>query len=416
MVQPAPVYQPAAVTPAASARPARPEIGYLYGIRGISALYIMMFHLNYMMLGAYHGVPDPWYHRLTDWMRYGDFRVSAFFVISGYLLMMPATRDAAWTLPAGIRGFLARRAQRLLAPYYVALGISLVLFLIWTRLVNMPQSPKALTFGTLAHVFMVHNLDRRTFLYINDTLWNVALEFQCYVLFAFVLLWLLRRFGPWAQVGAVLVLGLAPHFLFHGFLDCTRPWFIVLYALGVAVCALDNRAHPHLQAFERRIPWGLLFLIAVPVTIVAIAASGMDTSYGDGWLQNLLLGVGVAALLVYTRRGFPGRPASVVRPVVRFLEHPRLTFFGRFSYSIYLIHFPILRLLIAVAAALSAPVWLAAALGALVFAPATVALAYLFHLKVERPFLERGKRARTTQVASMARVPVTAERNLSAPV
>lgn len=233
----------------------RGEILYLFGIRGISSLFVMIFHLNYIVLAARHGhTGEALYHRLTDWLRYGDFRVSAFFVISGYLLMMPPAKTAAWILPRGVRGFLARRVERLVIPYYVALALSLVLFIAWTELIGVHQSVRALVIGTLAHVFMVHNLDPRTSLYINDTLWNVALEFQCYVIFAFALLPLLRRFGPWTQLGFATVIGLGPHFLFNGYLDWTRPWFLILYAMGVAVCAIGNPEHPEFRVIERRVP------------------------------------------------------------------------------------------------------------------------------------------------------------------
>src|SRR5271163_723794 len=104
-------------------------IKYLYGIRGLSSLYIVLFHLNYIILAANLGYAEPLYHRLTDWMRYGDFRVSAFFVISGYLMTLPLVKREEWRLPRGIRGFLERRVERLVIPYYVALAISFVLFI-----------------------------------------------------------------------------------------------------------------------------------------------------------------------------------------------------------------------------------------------------------------------------------------------
>ena len=54
-----------------------------------------------------------------------------------------------------------------------------------------------------------------------------------------------------------------------------------------------------------------------------------------------------------------------------------------------MIHFPILRLLVALAQKTSLPFGAQAALAAFVFVPFTVACAYLFHLKIERPFQDR---------------------------
>jgi peptidoglycan/LPS O-acetylase OafA/YrhL len=87
----------------------RTEITYFYGIRGVSSVYVVLFHLNNIILAAHHGIIDPIYSRLTDWIRVGDFRVSAFFVISGYLLTLPTLKTHDWKLRDGVAGFIARR-------------------------------------------------------------------------------------------------------------------------------------------------------------------------------------------------------------------------------------------------------------------------------------------------------------------
>ena len=365
------------------------NIPFLFGIRGISALYVLGFHLNYMVLAANAGRVPHLYHQLTDWIRYGDFRVAAFFVISGYLLMLPATRTPGWLLPRGVGGFLRRRAQRLLIPYYAAFALSLVLFLVWAHVVREPVGAKMLVIATVTHLLLIHNLHPQTMLLVNDTLWNVALEFQCYILFALVLLPAVRRWGPWPQLIAVTVFALAPHFLLHGFLDWVRPWFVALYAMGVAVCALANPAYPSLGALERRVPWGALWLTTTLAMPIVVWASGIDTPYGDGWFENILLGIAVSAFLVYARLGTPGNCGTLARLAIGALQWTPLRKLGRFSYSIYLIHFPLLRLAVALTARLTSNFWLEALLAFGLFAPLSIALAYVFHLLFERPFQDR---------------------------
>jgi peptidoglycan/LPS O-acetylase OafA/YrhL len=367
-------------------RPAKKEIVYFYGIRGISACYVMLFHLNYIVLEARHGAVPALYSRLTDWMRYGDFRVGAFFVISGFLLMLPAAKSPKWELPTGIKGFFTRRFERLLMPYYIALAISTVLFVAWMLVVGIAVKPLNIAIGVVTHVLMIHNLHPLTNLYINDAFWNLALEFQCYALFAFVFLPLIRRFGPWAQLAVAAAIGLVPHFLFHGFLDWTRPWFIILYAMGVTVCALLSPVHTRYKALVERAPWGTLWIVFSLATVAAIASSHIDTPYGEGWFQNLFLGTAVSCLVLYTQTGFRGSVAAIARPFIAMLENPALCRLGRFSYSIYLIHYPILRLLIGIVSRFTDSVWIQGGLGFLVFAPLTVLLAYGFHVKFERPW------------------------------
>jgi peptidoglycan/LPS O-acetylase OafA/YrhL len=75
---------------------------------------------------------------------------------------------------------------------------------------------------------------------------------------------------------------------------------------------------------------------------------------------------------------------------VKLLETKQLAFLGRFSYSIYLTHFPIYRLLLAFVAARTDSVWIQGGLGLFVFTPICLAAAYAFHIRFERPFASAG--------------------------
>ena len=180
-------------------------------------------------------------------------------MISGYLLTLPATRAANWPLGRGLFSFFRRRVERVVFPYYVALAFSIVLFLVWRAYVGQPVHLAAIAFGTLAHLLLVHNLDPRTALYINDTLWTVGLEVQCYVLMALVFLPAMRRTGPWAPVvvvAAAAAIGFGTRGLVGPAIDPTRPWFIVLFALGMAAASLKNESFPVFARIERAVPMG----------------------------------------------------------------------------------------------------------------------------------------------------------------
>jgi peptidoglycan/LPS O-acetylase OafA/YrhL len=311
-------------------------------------------------------------------------------------MTLPLVKREDWSLPRGVRGFLERRVERLVVPYYVALAISLVLFIVWSDLAGHPESKRVLIYGIFTHLLMIHNFSPTMVLYINDTLWNIALEFQCYLLFALLLVPLLRRngaLGPWVQLVVAAAIGLIPHFFMHGLFDWTRPWFIVLFAMGVTACSLANRRYASLTAIERCVPWGLLSIVFAIVTVVLIVRSGIDTSYGDGWSQNIALGFTMASLLVYTQTGMRGIFARVIAPIVKRLEEPRLCAVGRFSYSIYLLHYPILRLLVELLHKyVTHSALVEGAIALLVFYPLTVAVSYGFHIVVERPYLQGTRR------------------------
>jgi peptidoglycan/LPS O-acetylase OafA/YrhL len=367
---------------------AREDTAYFFGVRGVTAISIMTFHCDLMVHYLPHHVGSRLYDALTTWLRYGDFRVVPFFIMSGYLLTLPTTRAGSWPLSRGLAGFFKRRVERVVYPYYWALGVSLTFFVAWRIYVGFPLHILPLAGGLLAHVLLVHNLHPLTTFYINDTLWSVALEFQCYVLMALLFFPAMRRTGIWAPL-IVIVLSLAFGFgqrtFFHDFFDTTRPWYIVLFAFGMAAAALRNRAFPIFGRIERAVPWGVLW-VALTVAGAALTISeGPDPPYFKCWPSVLVLGLAFSSFIIYLRGPKRGFASHFAKPVVALLELPALGFLGRFSYSVYLTHFPIYRLLLAVVARYTDSLWIQGGLGLFVFTPVCLAIAYAFHVKFERP-------------------------------
>jgi peptidoglycan/LPS O-acetylase OafA/YrhL len=375
--------------PSSAQRAPREDTTYFYGIRGVSAILIMTFHCDLMVWFLPHRTIPPLYDALTSWLRYGDFRIVPFFIISGYLLTLPATRGAAWPLSRGLFGFFRRRVERVVYPYYFALAFSLVLFVIWRWYVGQPVHLGPLAAGLFAHIALVHNLNPKTVLYINDVLWTVALECQCYVLMALVFLPLMRRSGAWAPltvIAAAAAVGFGAKAAFGDALDTTRPWFIVVFAFGMAAAALKNPAFPVFARIERAVPWGTLWLALSGAGVLLTALEGPDPPYWRCWPSVMVLGLAFAALVVYLRGPRAGAPRLLAEPLVRFLETPALGYLGRFSFSVYLTHYPVYRLLLALVASRTDSAWIEGGLGYFVFTPVCLAVAYAFHVRFEKPF------------------------------
>jgi peptidoglycan/LPS O-acetylase OafA/YrhL len=371
----------------------REDTAYFFGIRGISALVIMIFHCDMMVWYLPHSYVPAIYGALTSWLRYGDFRVVPFFVISGYLLTLPATKARDWPLGRSLGGFFKRRFTRVVFPYYFALAFSLVLFIVWRDYIGDPAHIKGLVLGTLAHIALVHNLNAKTALFINDTLWTVGLEVQCYVLMALVLLPLMRRTGAFAPVVVVVtaaVIGFGTRALFGETVDDTRPWFVTIFALGMAAAALKNQAFPIFARVERAVPWGAIWIAFAVLGVALTISEGGDPPYWRCWPSVMALGIAFTSFVIYLRGARSGAPGRLALPLVKLLETKQLSFLGRFSYSIYLTHFPIYRLLLALVAARTDSVWIQGGLGLFVFTPVCLAAAYAFHVRFERPFASAG--------------------------
>lgn len=381
---------------------ARPHLAFLDGLRGLAALYVVLHHAylepNWWSDGG--GLPAG-LARWVRWLSAGHYAVAVFIVLSGYCLMLPLASSGRTAFRDGLGGFFRRRARRILPPYYAALALSLLLI----ACVPPMQRPAGVRWDfalpafrpgiLVSHALLVHNLRPDVWMYKIDTpMWTVATEWQIYFVFALLLLPVWRRAGMVAAVAAAFALGMAPHWLLRGYLDPASPWYLGLFALGMAAAAATfGRAPGDRGAAKllRRAPCG-------PLALVLAGAGGLLALRFKGWSElhmyagDILIGAAAACLIVrLALDAADGRPAS---RAMRLLEHPWVVRLGVFSYSLYLIHFPLFAALdIPLRAAGLSP---AARFGLLLAAgvPLILGLSYAFHLAFERPFLSSARRAR----------------------
>jgi peptidoglycan/LPS O-acetylase OafA/YrhL len=163
-------------------------------------------------------------------------------------------------------------------------------------------------------------------------------------------------------------------------LDWTWPWLCGLFGMGVVAASCTARIES-----LRRVPWGLLSFAALALGVV-LTAPFVDGVTQDGalWPADLAIGAAVALFFVAASGNDRIVPARLLalRPVV---------LLGTFSYSLYLIHAPIVDLVGACIGRWHASATTAiVAYGALI--PAVVVLAYGFYRVFERPFMSKALR------------------------
>ena len=350
---------------------------HVEGLRGVAALYVFLFHIwqsGISHAGATLGALLP----LTlPWLQFGHFAVSVFIVISGYCLGLPVALRADRTLDA--KKFARRRARRLGPAYVLALFLSLVPLVLTLAVRGQHVPAWHVGVELISHLALLHNLVPALAESLNGPMWSIALECQIYVVFALLLVPVWRRFGVWAQLGVALILGLVPQLVFHGALAYTAPWLLGLFGMGVLAA--------HLTARGVSTAYGLRW-IALAVAIAAVPAvliAGDAAADGSLWPSDLVVGAAVA--LLFVTAGGTAAPLTA-----RLLSLRPIVTLGTFSYSLYLIHGPLVLL----AAALLLRVHAGAALSAVAYAaliPLVVGLAYAFYRIAERPFLSPEFRA-----------------------
>ena len=309
-----------------SAQPAtRPDYrADVDGLRAVAVVAVLFFHAGWTCFSG------------------GFVGVDVFFVISGFVISLSLFRD----LDAGrfsLSGFFARRARRILP--------ALTAVLLGTLLVSLLIVPP-LYFGSFADSLIaaslffsnVHFWDTSSYFNSDSPFrpllhtWSLGVEEQFY-LAAPILLLVIRRFlgSRWRLVVTLCLMvsfGLNLFGSYHGHLDAafylpvTRAWE---FLLGVLIALMPR---PHLPRGLREV--GTMAGLALILGPVAI--------YGPGTLFP-----GVAALwpcLGAVLVIWFGAPADETEGalVSRVLAWPPVVWIGRLSYSLYLVHWPVLVL------------------------------------------------------------------------
>ncbi len=122
-------------------------------------------------------------------LRFGNFGVAIFFILSGFLLSLPFWRslDAGCAMP-DLRTYVLRRAARIVPGYWVALTAGFILSI---TLLGHALTPE-LVMRYVSGLFFMSQWHWRTFFPVegNGPLWSISFEVTSYVLLPLGFLWL----------------------------------------------------------------------------------------------------------------------------------------------------------------------------------------------------------------------------------
>ena len=299
----------------------------LDGIRGLTALYVVVHHCWLLSFPGYPANTGPGW---LGWLVHGRLAVVVFITLSGFSLAISPARNA-WQLGGTLR-FARRRARRILPAYWAALAASA---LIATAVPHLPLCAPPTLRSIVVYGLLLQ--DATAAPAPNGAFWSIAVEAGLYLAFPLVLL-ARRRAGATVTLAGVTVPVVVAGLLCPGLSTAARatgytlelaPLF-TLGALAAGIVSAGDRV--------RRLPWlGLAALAGAPMlTLIAFRGSAWTVAHYY-WL-DLAVGPAIALFLaaVATRR--PVR-------LVRLLNCRPLQALGGFSYSLYLIHMPIVALI-----------------------------------------------------------------------
>ncbi|UPK71947.1 acyltransferase family protein [Chitinophaga filiformis] len=385
----------------------RPRLEFLDGIRGLCALYVALYHAvfftgNGIEKTQFTGVLKP----LTGLLEFGHYSVAVFIVLSGFCLTIPVALSENRDLRGGFKTYIRRRAHRILPPYYFALLLSLLL--IWALpLMQTPHdtawdSKLPVNLESIAtHLLLVHNIHTHWIFKINGPLWSVATEWQIYFTFP-VLLLLWRRYGLGAATAAAVIVGILPELVLPHRVSFwwLHPWYLGLFGIGMAAAIIAFDTKGTTEKVKRLLSngWAVSGLVALVVAILAVSKPlKLSLTFTE-----VMVGLAVSAVIVYytlKEHAMQGRPL-----LLRFLNGKVAVGLGAFSYSIYLIHSPILAAINLYTLNLQMTDNVRLLFMLLVAVPVSVLLAYVFYLLVERRFLNMPPKAAATPATPVINV------------
>lgn len=356
---------------------------YIDGLRALTALYVVLHH-EWREIWLYengHFPPDVLRY-LGGWLNYGRFGVSAFIVISGFCLMLPVVRHHG-RLPVSVRQWLLRRGWRILPPYYAVLGVSLLLDV---TLISKPTGADwdgclpVNGLNIISHLLLYQDVYGPT--RINHALWSIATEWHIYFLFPLLLL-LWNQVGPRNTTVLAAVVSYGVYLLLHT-VGIEPAWFgvvpqyVALFVFGMFAATIVASQESRWARLREGMRWDIVAAIAFTVVCAyEVLSHGYEWVYGD-----YPMGIGVASLLIACAQVTRGRRLR------RLLATKPLRVIGSFSYSLYLIHAPLIQIIWQYAIHplhYSDPITFA--LLVLIGTPLIVGTAYLFFRVFERPFL-----------------------------
>ena len=369
----------------ASARPARLDLGRsdstdgdsrivaLDGLRGVLALMVCISHY---FAEVAHGFPP---------LMVGWIAVKMFFVLSGYLMARIILANMASTNFATV--FYVRRACRTLPVYLVTIGIlfaSVALFghLPWMDAERIMPLWSYLTF-TQSFVMIARN-DLGSELQLPT--WTLTVEEQFYLIAPLICILTPRR-----HLIAVLVAGLLGSLLFRAvaYGPGAIPAMAALILLPGAAHSMFLGMIAAVLLMSPRIDWarGLAVLrFGTPIALFAVAF----TSVVDDEAHRLsnIVGIPLASLACtfYLMAIVLGAPeAERFKPgFMRSL--------GRISFSLYLLHMPVLGLMHGLIFNSRPDIATLAEIGVtLVALPMTILLAWLVNRYIEQPMITYGR-------------------------
>lgn len=307
-------------------------------LRGVAATAVMLFHAYGFFLRGTSG----WLPANLVFGQ-GDLGVLLFFIISGFCIHLP---NAGSKNALNVRAFAVRRFMRIYPLYIASVLMCSLLLVVQGRLSGVPTQYTAWDFWGHFIFYYHFSSPANGSMGVSGVLWSVAAEVHFYILYV-VLLSQIRRFG----FGRCAIAGLLIDIIYRmvwvelglsaeGHWRFFRPEFFAITRFGewlLGAWIAETVIHSEVHRMPR--PIGVNLCLPGGLTLLGIIILGRHCHQTyvlalSSVMGSMAFGLIILFLVLYEQRTRHARRRLRLGVPGRWL--------GERSYSIYLVHFPII--------------------------------------------------------------------------
>ena len=303
-------------------------------LRGLAALGVVLHHARVDLWVGWNEIrmhPDQFssFDRMAAWLSaplpFLGSGVMLFFLLSGFCIHYPTA------LAKGIelKSYAPRRVLRILPPYLAAVGFSLLVEWICRSRFGAGSSDAQAVWKT---IFMAQNYPPSPGqLLSNPSLWSLPVEMELYLVYPLIF-WLGQRIGGKLVLAAVAVVSaVALGLVLSGvsWLEGNFAKYWIIWCCGALLA--------HFIKQKNLPPWRSWFW--VPMLGAFLVAAVMVLKGWPHVVGHFFWATGYFFLIwLCLSSPAPGTlvPGGLLKPML---------WLGQISYSLYLVHFPLFRLL-----------------------------------------------------------------------
>lgn len=300
------------------------------GLRACAALWVVFFHIHAFSQARFAHVPG-----LDLILRSGSTGVSLFLVLSGFCLYVPFAGGRTHRFQTA--QFFVRRCRRLMPAYYVSLVLAVAINLIGGAWLGFQHfTGRQLAWQVATHATLTHTLFPSTFYSLNGAYWSLGLEWQLYLGLPLLIVGI-RRFG----LRATALAAIACNVLYRLALEMLIQHGVVPRNSLLATAVLPNQLPGRWAEFVFGMIAAELYVTGqvkqwiskakyavIPLVLLSVLALNWP-------LSHLLFG-GVFFILL-------SAVLASDNIVNRFFSWRPLVAIGTMSYSLYLVHQPVIE-------------------------------------------------------------------------